>query len=49
MLYWIAAILFFFAAVNVNLIPNPQAWGLVALAVGLAVGGPSFGFWRSKA
>lgn len=34
----IAAVLFFFAAVGVAIIPNPTAWGLVCLAIGLAIG-----------
>lgn len=34
----IAAVLFFFAAVGVQIIPGPTAWGLVCLAIGLAVG-----------
>ena len=39
MLYIIAAILFFFAAVGVAIIPNPTAWGLFFVALGLAFGG----------
>jgi len=35
----ISALFFFFAAVGVTVIPNPTAWGLCALAIGLAVGG----------
>lgn len=35
----IAALFFFFAAVGVTFMPNPTAWGLVSLALGLAVGG----------
>lgn len=49
MLFWAAAILFFFAAVGVNIIPHPQAWGLFALALGLALGGPAWGWWRRGA
>lgn len=37
--FGIAALLFFFAAVGVTVIPNPTAWGFVLTAVGLAVGG----------
>lgn len=37
--YVIAAILFFFAAVGVAFIPNPTAWGLFFVALGLAIGG----------
>lgn len=36
--FGIAALFFFFAAVGVNIIPNPTAWGLVSMALGLAVG-----------
>jgi len=42
----IAAILFFLAAVGANIIPNPTAWGLVALAIGCAIGGWSWMPWR---
>ncbi len=42
-----ALVLFFFAAIGVNFIPNPTAWGLVALTVGLLVG--SWTPWPSKA
>ena len=34
----IAAVFFFLAAVGAALIPNETAWGLVALALGLAAG-----------
>lgn len=34
----IAAVLFFLAAVGAHLIPHSGEWGLVALAIGLAVG-----------
>lgn len=44
-----SAVLFFFAAINVTIIPNPTAWGLVALAVGLAVGGWSWTPWKKSA
>lgn len=37
--FGIAALFFFFAAVNVTVIPQPTAWGLVSLALGFAVGG----------
>lgn len=37
--YLIAAVLFFFAAVGVAFIPNPSAWGLFFVAIGLTVGG----------
>jgi hypothetical protein len=42
--YAISAIFFFLAAVGSHIMPNATAWGLVALALGLAVGGwtPSF-------
>ena len=45
--FGIAAFLFFFAAVGVTVIPNPSAWGLVSLAIGLAVGG--WTPWRKAA
>lgn len=49
MFHLIAAILFFFAAVGANLIPNPTAWGLVALALGLCFGGgPAIPFFKRK-
>lgn len=31
-------ILFFFAAVGVAFIPNPMAWGLVSLSLGMLIG-----------
>lgn len=37
--FGISALFFFFAAINVTVVPNPTAWGLVSLALGLAVGG----------
>ena len=47
MLFVIAAVLFFFAGVGVTGIPNPVTWGLFALALGLAFGGPPLTyFWR---
>lgn len=36
--FGLAALFFFLAAVNANIIPNPTAWGLVSTALGLAVG-----------
>lgn len=36
--FGLAALLFFFAAVGVAAIPNPGAWGLFAVALGLAIG-----------
>lgn len=46
-IFFVAAIiLFFFAAVGVNLIPRPEAWGLVALACGLAVAGVPMMPWK---
>jgi len=35
----IAAVFFFFAAVSVTIFPNPLAWGLCAIGLGLAIGG----------
>lgn len=37
-LFAVAAVLFFLAAVGSTIIPHATAWGLVALALGLAVG-----------
>ncbi len=48
MLYFVAAILFFFEAVGVHFIPHPMIWGLFFLALGMAVGGPSWAFWKRK-
>lgn len=45
----IAALFFFFAAVGVKVLPNPTAWGLVALAIGLAVGGLGWTPWKRAA
>jgi hypothetical protein len=44
-----AALLFFFAAINVTIIPNPTAWGLVMTAIGLAIGGWSWVPWKRPA
>lgn len=33
-----AVVLFFFAAIGVGIIPNPTAWGLVCLTLGLLLG-----------
>jgi hypothetical protein len=41
-----SAIFFFLAAVGSSLLPNPTAWGLVSLAVGLAIG--NWSPWRPK-
>ena len=38
-LFVISAILFFLAAIGSAIIPNPTAWGLFFLALGLALGG----------
>jgi hypothetical protein len=46
MLYVVSAILFFFEAVGVNVIPHPMVWGFFFMALGLAVGGPSWTFWK---
>ncbi len=37
--FFCAIVLFFFAAINVTVISNPMASGLVAIAVGLAADG----------
>lgn len=42
----VAALFFFLAAVGSGLIPNPTAWGFVAMAIGLAVGGWTPWPWR---
>jgi hypothetical protein len=38
-LFVIAAVLFFLAAVGSSILPNPTAWGLFFVALGLALGG----------
>lgn len=48
MLYVLAAVLFFFAAVGVSVIPSPTAWGLFFLALAMALGGPRWGFWKKQ-
>lgn len=45
----LAALFFFFAAVHVTILPNPQSWGLVSLAIGLAIGGWTWTPWRKPA
>jgi hypothetical protein len=45
----LAALLFFFHAVGVTIIPKPEAWGLVCLAVGCAVGGVAWAPWKKTA
>lgn len=42
----LAALLFFFSAVGVTIIPKPEAWGLVCVAIGLAMGGLGWRLWR---
>lgn len=37
--FGVSALFFFFAAVGVTIIPNPTAWALCAMALGLLVGG----------
>jgi len=44
----IAAAFFFCAAVGVTVIPNPSAWGLVALSIGCAIGGWNWTPWRKS-
>jgi hypothetical protein len=44
--FCVAALFFFLSAVGANLIPKPEAWGLVLLAIGLAVGGVPLIPWR---
>ena len=48
MFYVVAAILFFMEAIGARSIPHATAWGLFFMALGLACGGPSWTFWRSK-
>lgn len=43
----ISAIFFFLAAVGAHILPNATAWGLVALALGLAIGGWTPALWRA--
>lgn len=43
-----ALVLFFFAAVGVSFIPNPTAWGLVAMTAGFIAGG-GWPAWFKKA
>ena len=43
-----AAVLFFFGAVGVVIVPNPTAWGFVALALGLLTGGVPLHFGGTK-
>ena len=38
-LFGVATLFFFLAAVGSALVPNPTAWGLVLVALGLCVGG----------
>lgn len=47
--YLIAAVLFFFAAVGVAFIPNPTAWGLFFVALGLTIGGGILSVVRPRA
>lgn len=42
----VAAVFFFLAAVGANIIPQATAWGLVALALGLALGAD---YWPRRA
>jgi hypothetical protein len=42
----LAFLLFFCAAVGIQAVPNPQAWGLAALALGLLLGGWPLYPWR---
>ena len=39
----LAVVLFFFAAVGVAFLPNPAAWGLVCLALGILCAGVKIG------
>jgi hypothetical protein len=44
--FGISAIFFFLAAVSATFIPNPTAWGFVALALGLLVGNWTPWHWK---
>lgn len=46
--FLVSAVFFFLAAVGSHLLPNATAWGLVALALGLAVGSWTPLLWRQK-
>lgn len=39
----------FFAAVKVTIVPEPTAWGLVLMAIGLACGAWSWAPWKKPA
>lgn len=47
--FGIAAAFFFFAAIGVTVIPQPTAWGLVCLALGLASGAWTWTPWKRTA
>jgi len=45
--FGLAAFFFFLAAVGAHILPNPTAWGLVTMALGLVVG--DWRPWRRQA
>jgi hypothetical protein len=49
MLYVIAAIFFLLELAKPGFVPHGMAWGLLFVALGLACGGPSWGFWKKTA
>lgn len=48
MFYIVAAFLFFMEAIKEHTIPHAMVWGMFFVALGLACGGPSWNFWKSK-
>ena len=41
-----AVVFFFFAAVDVTVIPRPTSWGLVTLALGILLAGVPIPSWK---
>lgn len=46
MLYVVSMIFFVFELAKPGFIPNALIWGLLFIALGLACGGPAWGFWK---
>jgi len=46
MLYVVAAIFFILELAKPGFINHGMVWGLLFIALGLAVGGPSWTFWK---
>jgi hypothetical protein len=44
----ISALLFFFAAIGVTMIPHPESWAFVALALGMVAGNWSPFSWPKR-